>query len=158
MFFSAHVLRLKQSDSGVPSERGSVARLVGIAWKNLSAEDKQYYEREADKHNGANAVQGMHDDEEDMEEKHGQPIEHQHYYAQPEMHMHMQPPPPPMHHHDPRQHHHAYYAAPSHMYTQQAYAHYDYSQHQRHQSRSHQQQGYQQGPPPQGGYHQHGGY
>lgn len=33
MFFSAHVLRLKQSESGVPSERGSVARLVGNAWK-----------------------------------------------------------------------------------------------------------------------------
>jgi hypothetical protein len=33
MFFSAHVLRLKQSDHGVPSERGSVARLVGSAWK-----------------------------------------------------------------------------------------------------------------------------
>jgi hypothetical protein len=33
MFFSAHVLRLKQSEMGVPSERGSVARLVGNAWK-----------------------------------------------------------------------------------------------------------------------------
>lgn len=33
MFFSAHVLRLKQSELGVPSERGSVARLVGNAWK-----------------------------------------------------------------------------------------------------------------------------
>ena len=33
MFFSAHVLRLKQSEQGVPSERGSVARLVGTAWK-----------------------------------------------------------------------------------------------------------------------------
>jgi hypothetical protein len=33
MFFSAHVLRLKQSENGVPSERGSVARLVGNAWK-----------------------------------------------------------------------------------------------------------------------------
>lgn len=39
MFFSAHVLRLKNTDAGVPSERGSVARLVGNAWKvrrNLS--------------------------------------------------------------------------------------------------------------------------
>jgi hypothetical protein len=26
-------LRLKQSELGVPSERGSVARLVGNAWK-----------------------------------------------------------------------------------------------------------------------------
>jgi len=33
MFFSAYVLRLKQSSAGVPSERGSVARLVGSAWK-----------------------------------------------------------------------------------------------------------------------------
>ena len=33
MFFSAHVLQLKQSEMGVPSERGSVARLVGTAWK-----------------------------------------------------------------------------------------------------------------------------
>jgi hypothetical protein len=33
MFFSAHVLRMKQSESGVPSERGSVARLVGKSWK-----------------------------------------------------------------------------------------------------------------------------
>lgn len=51
MFFSAHVLRLKQSDVGVPSERGSVARIVGSAWKGLSPEDKQYYEREAEKQN-----------------------------------------------------------------------------------------------------------
>jgi len=50
MFFSAHVLRLKQTESGVPSERGSVARLVGTAWKQLSAEEKQFYEREADRH------------------------------------------------------------------------------------------------------------
>lgn len=33
MFFSHHVNDLKQSDTGVPSERGSVARLVGNAWK-----------------------------------------------------------------------------------------------------------------------------
>lgn len=51
MFFSSHVLSLKQSETGVPSERGSVARLVGNAWKDLSAEDKRFYEREADKHN-----------------------------------------------------------------------------------------------------------
>lgn len=51
IFFSAHVLRLKQSDSGVPSERGSVARLVGDAWKKMNADEKDYYEREADKQN-----------------------------------------------------------------------------------------------------------
>jgi len=55
MFFSAHVVRLKQSEAGVPSERGSVARLVGNAWKELTPEDKQYYEREADKQNGMNS-------------------------------------------------------------------------------------------------------
>ena len=33
MFFSSHVNELKQNDGGVPSERGSVARLVGNAWK-----------------------------------------------------------------------------------------------------------------------------
>jgi len=33
MFFSAYVLQLKQSAAGVPPERGSVARLVGHAWK-----------------------------------------------------------------------------------------------------------------------------
>lgn len=38
MFFSAHVLRLKQTDAGVPSERGSVARLVGNAWKVSAAQ------------------------------------------------------------------------------------------------------------------------
>eukprot|EP00592_Proboscia_alata_P000818 CAMPEP_0194370288 /NCGR_PEP_ID=MMETSP0174-20130528/18559_1 /TAXON_ID=216777 /ORGANISM="Proboscia alata, Strain PI-D3" /LENGTH=403 /DNA_ID=CAMNT_0039147633 /DNA_START=175 /DNA_END=1386 /DNA_ORIENTATION=+ len=48
MFFSAYVLRLKQSSAGVPSERGSVARLVGSAWKDLSPDEKQYYEKEAE--------------------------------------------------------------------------------------------------------------
>ena len=33
MFFSFHVNHLKTHESGVPSERGSVARLVGNAWK-----------------------------------------------------------------------------------------------------------------------------
>lgn len=58
MFFSQHVIRLKQTESGVPSERGSVARLVGEAWKQLSAEEKQYYEREADMNNQENPVEG----------------------------------------------------------------------------------------------------
>jgi len=69
MFFSAHVLRLKQSESGVPSERGSVARLVGNAWKQLASEEKQYYEREADKHNGMNPVLDKDEDEEEDEGK-----------------------------------------------------------------------------------------
>jgi hypothetical protein len=33
MFFSAYVVQLRQSAAGVPPERGSVARLVGTAWK-----------------------------------------------------------------------------------------------------------------------------
>lgn len=82
MFFSAHVNRLKDIDNGVPSERGSVARLVGNAWKvrlfplfatcsfycsfflksqvstsqqELSADEKQFYEQQADNVNDNNA-------------------------------------------------------------------------------------------------------
>ena len=33
IFFTEHVQQLKQSENGVPSERGSVARIVGNAWK-----------------------------------------------------------------------------------------------------------------------------
>lgn len=63
MFFSAHVIMLKKTDAGVPSERGSVARLVGNAWKELSAEAKQFYEREADKENGMNSGDEREDSE-----------------------------------------------------------------------------------------------
>mmetsp|Transcript_33633 Transcript_33633/g.73773 ORF Transcript_33633/g.73773 Transcript_33633/m.73773 type:complete len:337 (+) Transcript_33633:325-1335(+) len=63
MFFSAHVLRLKQTEAGVPSERGSVARLVGNAWKELSGDEKQYYEREADRENGLNPVEHAEEEE-----------------------------------------------------------------------------------------------
>ena len=149
MFFSAHVLRLKQTESGVPSERGSVARLVGTAWKQLSADEKQYYEREADKHNGMHPLKEGEEDEEEEEVKRHH-MEHYHVHPAHEMHIHGAVPPPPMHsaihqQHDPR-HHAAYY--PPHLYGQQVYAHYDYSQHhQRHpQTRS---QGYGQGYPAQ---------
>ena len=139
MFFSAHVLRLKQTESGVPSERGSVARLVGTAWKQLSAEDKAYYEREADKHNGLNPVKDGEEEDEDEEVKRQQMEYHMHAAAHNDMHMHA-----PMPQHDPR-HHHGYY--PPHMYgPPPPYGHYDYSQHhQRHQRA----QGYQQQYPPQ---------
>lgn len=140
MFFSAHVLRLKQTDNGVPSERGSVARLVGSAWKNLTPDERQYYEREADKHNGMNPVKDG-DEEDDEDEVKRQQMEHYHMHgAHGDMHMH----PPPMHMHpavDPR---HAYY--PPHMYAQPAYGHYDYSQHHRHQQAR--AQGYNQAYPP----------
>jgi len=155
MFFSAHVLRLKQTDAGVPSERGSVARLVGNAWKQLSPEEKQYYEREADKHNGMHPVKDGDEDDEEEEVKRQQ-MEHYHMHAAAaaaaaahgEMHMHPGMPPPmhgplPPPPHDPR--HHAYYAP--HMYGQPAYAHYDYSQHHRHQQAR--AQGYSQAYPPQ---------
>ena len=138
MFFSAHVVRLKQSETGVPSERGSVARIVGNAWKQLTAEEKQFYEREADKHNGTHPVKETDEDDEEEEIKR-QHMEHYHMQAAAhpgDMHMHGMPGMQGgMHHpaaqHDPR--HHAYYAP--HLYGQPAaaYGHYDYSQHHRHQ-------------------------
>ena len=143
MFFSAHVLRLKQSDAGVPSERGSVARLVGTAWKQLTPEEKQYYEREADKHNGMHPVKDGEEDEDEEEAAKRHHMEHYHMHAgHGEMHMHPGMA-PPMHvaQHDPRH----YY--PPHMYGQPAYGHYDYSQHHRHQQAR--AQGYSQGYPPQ---------
>lgn len=144
MFFSAHVLRLKQTDAGVPSERGSVARIVGNAWKQLSSEEKQYYEREADKHNGMHPVKDGDDDDDDDEVKRHQ-MEHYHMHAaHGEMHMHpMAPPMHAMQHpaHDPR--HHGYYP---HLYPQPPYGHYDYSQHHRHQQAR--ASGYSQAYPP----------
>mmetsp|Transcript_5893 Transcript_5893/g.8506 ORF Transcript_5893/g.8506 Transcript_5893/m.8506 type:complete len:411 (+) Transcript_5893:58-1290(+) len=133
MFFSAHVLRLKQTEAGVPSERGSVARLVGNAWKALSAEEKQYYEREADKMNGMNPVE-TNEEEEDEETKRAAAVTEypQTYQPHPgEMHMHPGMPPPmhaahAMHQPDPRQHAHYYppphmpYGQPYHGYHEQA--------------------------------------
>lgn len=151
MFFSSHVLRLKQSESGVPSERGSVARLVGTAWKQLSNEEKLYYEREADKHNGMHPVQGGEEEEEEEEMKQQQPHPMDHQYAyphppppvHPDMHMHP-PPPVPMHGHqpDPRAHH--YYPPPPQMYPPHTpYGHYDFSQHHQRHPPQGRQQGYQ---------------
>lgn len=125
MFFSAHVVRLKQSETGVPSERGSVARIVGETWKRLSAEEKQFYEREADKHNDANPVP---EEEEGVEEDDRRyAIDFFNQMNAPHHHdVHMYPPVHLQHHHhDPRQ----FY--PPHVYGQMNY--YDYSQHhQRH--------------------------
>lgn len=56
VFFSKHVLELKQNDGGVPSERGSVARIVGDAWKKIGAEEKDGYERQADQQNEMNPM------------------------------------------------------------------------------------------------------
>lgn len=127
IFFSMHVNRLKQTESGVPTERGSIARLVAESWKALTAEEKQFYEREADKHNDANPIE---EDENDEEEDRRHAIDFfNHMHAPPHQEMHMVPPghlPPPQH----------YYAA--HLYGQASY--YDYSQH--HQ-RQQQTRGYQ---------------
>jgi len=168
MFFSAHVLRLKQSESGVPSERGSVARLVGNAWKELTAEDKQYYEREADKQNGMNSA----DEEEDHlkeEDKRrseyptGPPL----VGMDPNIHRPMPPQmghAPVVHqpsHHDPRVHYPPT-GPPGHYQAYPGY--YDYhqppppppagSQGQRSQSRPHHPSGYQYHPYPP--YHEQG--
>ena len=104
-----------------------------LAWKSLSAEEKQYYEREADKHNGMNPMKDgeEEDEEEDMKTPHH--MEHQYAYpSQAELPHHsvtglrVQHATP----HDPRAHH-RYYT--SHVYAQNPYGHYDYSQHhQRH--------------------------
>lgn len=156
MFFSAHVLRLKQSEMGVPSERGSVARLVGSAWKQLSAEEKQYYEREADKHNGMNPVEKEGEDEEDDESKRQQQAADPYAHMHPthEMHMHGGMP-PPMHpgmhqsaQHDPRHHGYAPYP-PHHMYGQPAHGYYDYGHHSQSRHQHGRSQGYQY-PPQQG--------
>jgi len=64
IFFSAHVLQLKDSEQGVPSERGSVARLVGVAWKELSTGEKDYYEREAEKQNSLDVYDIYYGDDE----------------------------------------------------------------------------------------------
>jgi len=148
MFFSAHVLRLKQTE-GVPSERGSVARLVGTAWKQLSADEKQYYEREADKHNGMHPL-GEPDEEEEEEDLTRHADRHYMAHGSPEqMHMHAGMAPQHMHagmhqqqpQHDPRASHYAHY--PPHMY-QPAYGHYDYSQHHQRHPQGRAGQGYQQ--------------
>jgi HMG-box domain len=116
MFFSSHVVQLKNTEHGVPSERGSVARLVGSAWKQLSADERQYYEREAHKHNGLNPAKETEEDEDEEEPPKRIPVPMEHHYhpvpvpVHPEMHMHQmhQPPPYLTHHvpppgHDPRQ-------------------------------------------------------
>lgn len=122
MFFSAHVARLKETEAGVPSERGCVARIVANAWKELSSEDKAYYEREADKHNGMNS---MKDAEEEEEDDARMPFAESHQYEYPEMPHHPLSGLPGLHPavaHEPSAHGHQPY------YSPHAYAHYDYSQ------------------------------
>lgn len=47
VFFTYHVSLLKNEQRGVPSERGSVARVVGHAWQRLTPAQKDFYEQEA---------------------------------------------------------------------------------------------------------------
>jgi hypothetical protein len=117
-------------------------------------EEKQYYEREADKHNGMNPVEKEGDDEEEEDKR--LPIADPyaaHLHPGHEMHMHA-----PMHgmhqapQHDPR--HHAYAYPPPHMYGQpppgyDAYYGHHPTQTGHHQRGSRSQAGYQY-PPQQG--------
>mmetsp|Transcript_14909 Transcript_14909/g.18178 ORF Transcript_14909/g.18178 Transcript_14909/m.18178 type:complete len:487 (-) Transcript_14909:3713-5173(-) len=166
MFFSHHVNDLKQSESGVPSERGSVARLVGNAWKELSNDQKQYFEREADKQNGMGDEDedpAMQDEEKrrQMEYSHGPPV----MTMDPNVHRHMMPPQmghaPVVHqpsHHDPRipypppPPHGHYHPYPPPYYDYPPYPHAPPPPHQpgtgeRGEGRGHQHNA--QGPPPQ---------
>jgi HMG-box domain len=155
MFFTAHVLQMRQTNDGVPSERGFVARDVGIAWKALAAEEKAYYEREADKHNGIHPVKEGEDEVEDDDEddddddlKRQSMDQYQTLDTHPDMHMHSALQAslhPALSHPGHEARHHAYYHP---VYTVPPYGHYDYSQHQRHQQAR--AQGYQQSYPPPG--------
>jgi hypothetical protein len=130
--------------------------------KSLSADEKQYYEREADKHNGMNPVK---DDEVDEEEEEVKRQHHHMAHPYATMHQHtgdMHSPGgmhTPMHQvaqHDPR---HVAYPYATHMYGQAPYGHYDYTlqqqQHQQQHSTRHGQgrgHGYGHGSTPPGRY------
>mmetsp|Transcript_35647 Transcript_35647/g.75106 ORF Transcript_35647/g.75106 Transcript_35647/m.75106 type:complete len:434 (+) Transcript_35647:449-1750(+) len=115
IFFSKHVLELKQHDNGVPSERGSVARVVGEAWKKMSAEEKDEYEKQADRQNEMNPLEEEEEEEREEEDHHYHPPFHPHMNIvngvvmmppppdgmipppmAPPPHMPMTEPPPPM--------------------------------------------------------------
>lgn len=113
-------------------------------------EEKQYYEREADKHNGMNPVEKEEDDEEEDKRQHS--VDPYAGHMHPEMHMH-----PGMHPgmhqapHDPRHHGYAY---PPHMYGQPPPGYYDYGHHAPPARGGRAQAGYQGYPPPSGHYDQ----
>jgi hypothetical protein len=126
--------------------------LLLVCVKALTAEEKQYYEREADKHNGMNPVDPAKDDEDDEEDMKRQPQNHNPYDPAAQYPGHdMTGGYPPLHaamhpsaaQHDPR-HHAAYYYG---------HGYYDYGGHHHQQqhsrSRSHQ---YQYPPQPAHGY------
>ena len=58
IFFSSHVAQMKQTSQGIPSERGSIAKTVGNAWKKQTPEQRDHYEQEALRLNKLEAVEG----------------------------------------------------------------------------------------------------
>lgn len=96
IFFSQHVLKLKSDQGdGVPTERGSVARVVGDAWKKMTAEEKDEFELKADKQNEMDPIEQHHQmPEMVIQAPMPQPMmmEHQQHHE----HMVHHPPPPPM--------------------------------------------------------------
>lgn len=115
-------------------------------------EEKQYYEREADKHNGMNPVEKEGDDDDDDEKRQAHVSDPYGTHMHPEMHLHAGMHQPPQH--DPR--HHAY-AYPPHMYGQPPpHGYYDYGHHAQpaHHRAGRSQGGYQGYPPPQAHYDQ----
>jgi len=98
IFFSQHVIKLKSdSGEGIPAERGSVARVVGGAWKKMTMEEKDEFEQLADKENEMDPIE-LHQAPEIMPATHHPQMpppmmpEHPHH---PQHHEHMHPPPPP---------------------------------------------------------------
>ena len=47
LFFTCHVAELKNARQEIPTERGSIARTVGNAWKKLTTEERDFYEQNA---------------------------------------------------------------------------------------------------------------
>eukprot|EP00571_Detonula_confervacea_P012702 CAMPEP_0172298606 /NCGR_PEP_ID=MMETSP1058-20130122/1183_1 /TAXON_ID=83371 /ORGANISM="Detonula confervacea, Strain CCMP 353" /LENGTH=430 /DNA_ID=CAMNT_0013007887 /DNA_START=358 /DNA_END=1650 /DNA_ORIENTATION=- len=95
IFFSQHVLMLKSDQGeGVPSERGSVARVVGDAWKKMTAEEKDEFEQQADRQNEIDPVEQRQPLE--MTAQAPLPPQIMPEHQQHEQHMQHPPPPPPM--------------------------------------------------------------
>lgn len=130
MFFTAFVAEQK-NNSTIPRERGSIARIVGEAWKQLPEERKAYYTRLADKYNTENPVPTQNDEDSDTDDivrDHGDAF---HPSDIPGMAVGV--PMDPRMAHDPRIFNHPppppfyqLYGAPP---NPQLYGHHDYSQH-----------------------------
>ena len=128
IFFSSHAARRKEDARGVPSERGSIARIVANAWKALNSEEKKFYEEEAEKFNSGHvpvAEEELEIEHEEHDEEDKIPPHMDHHYAYD-----MHPMGMPMQHpmgHDPRGHLQYY---PPQQHNPYPYNNYDYSQHQ----------------------------